>query len=382
MKQQNLLKIKPLHYEALKLAEETPTMEDIRKRDVSHLFVVELHKRHEKENIINIQIRGEQTSGKSLCGYAILRYISGNIWKIPCNVQMICPDQIAFLEKVRDISLSNTCLMIDEWNELSTTGYNATTYQALLTHFNEVQAQRHIDKISCSPEKIIDPTARIILEVMDKDIQRKTTRCLCFYVIHKEGMRIEQPLGFVDIDVSQAMIDKTWLVYRKRKFERMTMLMEKGIIDNRKSDESIVILKVVEKLKDMAIVNGIVQRDLIRSYIDIVQDKFTPISIYGEDKLTGTIYGILTLLKTVASINIRIQRLQKVIEKTDPQSTKEASYYKTRLDVEKKSKADILSKFEESIHNHEDIINTIRKFTELDESTIKKGEKEIRRIKQ
>ncbi len=162
------LKILPLHFEALKRSEEALTMEQVRTRDVSELFVIELKKRILKGYLINIQIRGEQTSGKSLVGYTIKKFISIELLKEKCSVRQICPDQIDFLDKVRDITLRNTCLMIDEWNELSTTGYNATTTQALLTYFNEVQAQRYIHKIACSPEKIIDPTARIILEIIDK----------------------------------------------------------------------------------------------------------------------------------------------------------------------------------------------------------------------
>lgn len=369
-KKHKKLLLSPLHFEALKLIDEAPSMEDLRKRDMSDLFVAELYKRHEKRYLINIQIRGEQASGKSLVGYTIKRFISIVLLKEKSNVNQICPDQIDFLNKIKDMKVKNTCLMIDEWNELSTTGYNATTTMALLIYFNEVQAQRYIHKICCSPEKIVDMTARIILEVIDKDIPNKTTRCLCFYIVHRDGIRIEQCVGFVDIDVSTAIENKTWLAYTKRKFQRMKNLMEKGIIDNRKSDDSEIILKVVDKLRNMAVVNGIVQRDLVRSYIDIVQDRFTPISIYGEDKLTGTIYGILILLKNVSGINNRIRKLEKIVKKIGSGNIKELKYYKKQLKVWKDSKVDIISKFEESIKNHEDIIQTLRKFDELNEEKV------------
>ena len=160
----------------------------------------------------------------------------------------------------------------------------------------------------------------------------------------------------------------------------MNMLLQQGIIDNRKNDEAKIIIEVTDKLRNMAMINGIVQRDLIRSYIEIVQNQYNPMSIPSKDEIAGTIYGILTLLKNIHQINTRIEKLQKTIKKLRDQGAdkKDITHYKTQLKIWKESKTDLAGKYEENLRRHENIIDTIKQFEELDETTIKKGEKEIK----
>ena len=199
---------------------------------MTELFVEEIRQRVEKGNLVNVQIRGEQTSGKSLVGFVITMFIN-SLLKKKTEIWQICPDQFDFLDRVKDMTIKNTCMLIDEWNELSTTGYNATTNQALLTQFNEVQAQRFIHKIACSPQKVVDQTSSIRLDVIDKNPKKKTTTCLVSYVLSRESIVFEQLVGHVEIDVRKGLNSKLWESYKKRKFERMNMLMEKGIMDSR-----------------------------------------------------------------------------------------------------------------------------------------------------
>lgn len=371
-----MIALKPLHLIAIKNFEAQISNEEIRKQDITEELGKELFLRRKRRNLINMQIRGEPTSGKSLIGYKFLKMIHRNIYKRTPKTWHIAADQIDFIDKVKDLKVGETAIQIDEWNELSTTGYNSTTSQALLTQINEVQAQRYIHKISCSPQKTIDHTATIIIDVIEKDEEKKRTHCHVLYVLHYNGIRIEQLCGHININVKKEIENKVWKAYRKRKFDRMKLLLKHGIIDSRKKDDSEIILKVVEKLQGLAKTGETVTKDLIGNYIEIVQDKYTTISMLGEEKLKNTISAILSYFKNITKTKTKIQATEKAIKKSE---TPEQKIYLKQIKRELENvKIDLIKGLEENLQKHENILNAVKNFENITEKEIKKGEKEAK----
>lgn len=368
-----MVSLKPLHYLAMKYLENTEPDDVIRNRNINKEFALELKTRKNRNNLINIQIRGEQTSGKSLAGFIIMDMVN-SLYGVKTTMKHIAHDQMDFVVMMKDLSRGNECILIDEWNEMSTTGYNSTTNQALLTNINEVQAQRFANKVSCSPLKSVDPTARIILEVIEKDIKRKETTCLVRYVIYQSNIRIEQLVGHIIVPVGLGLKNKTYIAYRKRKFEKMKMMMESGIYDARQIEEAKVVIDVIEIMKKDTLEEGTLDRDEILGNIEMAKDKVIATSILGEDKLIRDIRGILIHLKNAYKKSVKKERLIAIMKKC-----KDGMVYNDllkRIDKIDERMKENMNNFSKHLKRYQDILDKAKKFEEMTEKKVKRGEKE------
>ena len=107
-----------------------------------------------------------------------------------------------------------------------------------------------------------------------------------------------QLLGYVNVDVSD-VVDKDWYIeYRKRKFEKMDLILKEGIFRPRVLEYAKIILTVVDKLKKLTRMYGLVNSNIIRNYIKIeCRDNKVIQSIVGEELATREVSGILDLYK-------------------------------------------------------------------------------------
>jgi len=113
-------------YYALKYLDNSTTDEEIRTIDMTEEFWNELKEIYEAGEIINININGLPTKGKSTIGGEIATYIVEKLIHKSISIHNIARDQQEFSKMMRDPKLNNTCILIDEWNELESTGENAT----------------------------------------------------------------------------------------------------------------------------------------------------------------------------------------------------------------------------------------------------------------
>ena len=125
------------------------------------------------------------------------------------SIKNIAREQGEYLEMMQNNEVHDTILLVDEWDDMNETGENSTTESALRNLISKVHAQRNIHIVSCSPEDQVDPLSDIILEVVAKDTESKTTRCYLYYSIKHNGGKMQVLLGYVDINVSN-VIDKQW----------------------------------------------------------------------------------------------------------------------------------------------------------------------------
>ena len=98
--------------------------------------------------------------GKSTLAIAIAYWIFLKLQElglIPKKERFTCKyiarDQSEFGEMIKDsVNIYDTVRVIDEFNEMEETGENSTIERALRNTFSDVQAMRHIHRISCSPK--------------------------------------------------------------------------------------------------------------------------------------------------------------------------------------------------------------------------------------
>lgn len=309
----NKVKINKLKKLAIDYAEITIENKDIRINDITEIFLDELKLIIKNEELINIQIIGQVTTGKSTLGMKLLKEIN-NILKKPTTLKNICADQLEFGQKIKDKTINNMCIMIDEWNALSESGLNATVEQKFLRQFSEVQAQRYIHRIGCSPTTIIDELAEIIIDIIGIDKRNKTTTALISYKIFDAIGERTQLIGHIKINVSDIFEETWWKRYRKKKFEKMNLLIEEGIKDIRELKYAEIILEVRKKLINLARL-GLVNKEIIVNYVEKIRRENKEIlSILTSDDIITKIKGLLEITKQKEKLINIIENKQKKLK--------------------------------------------------------------------
>ena len=254
------IEINKLKYLAIEASDNLWTNEDLRKRNLTKDLPREIENILKAKELINIQIIGEVTSGKSISAYT-LRKMRNRILKKEITIPRIKSDQTEFGEYIRECgdlpetnnkSPANACTQIDEWSELATTGAGATTEDAYLTWLSDVSAQKYYHRISCSPSTIVDNRANIVLEVIGKDVNTKTNRVLVNYRIIKPEGSYTQLIGYADIFVGEALQDKVYLQYREKKMARINLMNTHGIQNPRELEQAEIVLEIYNELKEYA----------------------------------------------------------------------------------------------------------------------------------
>lgn len=328
----NKVSISKLKYLAIKNNESVRTDEDIRQDDISDLVDQEIEDKIHNKELVNIQIIGQVTSGKSTLAIHYLLKVA-KLLKFTPTINNIQGDQSEYLRKVRDPAIGNTCLMIDEWNQLGETGFNATTESALLTYYSDVQAQRYIHRISCAPRELVDPNADIVLEVLTTDRFKQSTTFLVYYRLVKASEERLQLCGRATVSVSDAIKCDFHQAYRKKKFAKMDFIIQHGIRDVRELEYARIILAAYIDLKPLVVAMN-VKNDLAASTIEkIRRENKEFFSILTSEDVIRKVVGLLSLDRTMYLLGQKIKKMKQTGQPVAEEQKAFAQLSQTRLDL-------------------------------------------------
>jgi len=276
--------------------------------DVSNMMWMSFEERIKAGEAINVQIRGEVTTGKSTVASVIMEFVNTVLKKDKGIMDhlntRIFSDQIEFIRWIKKKE-EHICIQIDEWNSMVTTGYNATTEMTLFDHYSDVFAQRYVHRVSCAPSKMIDMNCYLLLDIEGRDKNKGVTRCKATYrdVVSQRTCVI----GFVDIYVGDVRKKEWYAKYRLKKFKRMELLEKHGYRDIRELEYARVALKTWRK---MCISGQYIKhdRDTIMAFAQAVVEE------------EGKVYSIVTMAriasdaKSLLGLQYRIEQLERRIE--------------------------------------------------------------------
>lgn len=299
---------------AMSMRDSQMSDEDIRNIDVTDDLIDEINRKIKEKNLITIQIIGEVTTGKSTLAIQLMLIIA-KLMKVPVDINNICGDQSEYIRKMADSKLKNTVLVIDEWNELGNTGLNATTENSLLTYYAEVQAQRYIHRISCSPSKISDIGADIILDVQSVDKDTQITNFLVSYKLVSSSVIYPQLIGYARLNVSQAIKCPFYKKYRAKKFQKIDFVIKSGVRDVREIQQAILIKEVWIELRPLTRYMK-VKREVVSATVDKVRRMHNEIvSILTSEELTKKAFALLDLEREINIIKAKKKQLGSKMEK-------------------------------------------------------------------
>lgn len=292
------------------------TTEELEKIDMTEEFWTEIDKVIKEKELLNINVNGQVATGKSTLAMEIARRIQKMYFEKELGIKDIDRDQQEFSKTMRNPNIKNTIRIIDEWNELENTGENVTVERALYDYFSDVMAQRYVHKISCSPNNTADRNAQIYLEVFSTDKQKEITYAKLSYKIGVNGGTEKQLLGHIKINVTETIKSKWYKEYRRRKFEKMNLILKEGIFQPRKLEYATIILNVVNKLRKLARLTSILNPNIVRNYVKMeCRNKKIPQSIIGEELAVREVQGILDLWKSYWKLNKETTKKEEEINK-------------------------------------------------------------------
>lgn len=322
----------PLEHLATQIREKEITDNEAYKKDITNLYWEDNMVRIQSNELINQQVRGLGSTGKSTVAASI-------IWELNSRKDMlarkdllekfaklIVSDQVEFT-RFRKMGLKRLAIMIDEYNRMGETGLSATTEKAISQQYSDIFTQNFVHRIGCTPSGIIDPNASIILDVKGRNLETGKTRLKVRYRDITEG-GTPIVIGRMDVDVSAVMKMKWYQDYRKKKFKRMDLMEKSGIRDIRDPEFSIITLSTFEELKELAAIKR-VQRVLIKGKVDEVLRKEGLIySILAVEEIAGRASILLDLLNSMskekevskhgktAAIKGKAKKAYNIMEKT------------------------------------------------------------------
>lgn len=350
--------INTLKYLAIQNNRSLAPDEDLEKQDVTEILWKEINDTLVAGELNNIQILGGVIEGKSTVMAAIVHFGNKKL-DTQMSLQFICADQLEFSRKVMNPKLMNCFVGIDEWNKLSETGYNASVESAFLEYFSDVQAQRFIHRISCSPRGLVDPNATIILECLGKNKESKVTRVIVKYrLLQAEGEQI-QVVGHADIFVGEVMKTKWYKQYRERKFKKMELVTQEGVRDIREMEYSELVLRVFRKLRNLAKM-GLVNRDLINGYVETERRKDKRfLSILTTDDIISKVMGILRLVKEQTRIQ---NEMEKAVRMSNKAGNGAGEYFRDKIETLKKILEEVKDNEKELLANYEKLVQINEKY--------------------
>lgn len=303
-KQKRKIKINKLQLYAQRNYDNTIPNSDAAKTNITPEFWDEIMKMttQKPQELINIQIIGELASAKSTTAAEIARRINEKYLGKPMQINYITRDQIEFARYILENDAQNICLVIDEWSEMAKTGYGATTEEAFLTEYQDIHAQKYVNRISCSRGTIIDKGSTILLKVIGKDTQKQITQLEVIYKILTPNGEINQTIGYIRINVKKTLQAPWYQTYRKRKFQKMELLTKHGIANQREMEAAEIILETHKDLAKMAQL-GAISKDIVDGYIEsIKRTKKRFLSIIGKEDLVNKTYGLLKMEKEISKL--------------------------------------------------------------------------------
>lgn len=309
--EKTIYKTNKLFLKALRLIDGVRTDEEIAKDDITELFYDELMKIIENNELVNINVNGTVAKGKSTVAMALGQWILQNHYGREIQIEDIARTQIEASKMMRNPKLHDTVVVIDEWDTMEEGGENATAERGLMKQMSDVHAQRNNHKISCSPKEDTDANADIYIEIIQANKKAKKTLCYVYFKIFKGGIEHKQIIGYIEVDVNNVINKKFYEEYRKRKFEKMNLITEKGIFRPRTLDYSKIIWLTTQNLKKFA-ENGEIDRELIKFYIKkFAKDEKIPDTMLGRNEWVEDVIGLLTPYKQIHKQEKKIAMLKK-----------------------------------------------------------------------
>lgn len=296
----------------------------IAENDLTQNFIDELVWRIKNGQLINIQVRGQVRSGKSTAGITMMWWINDFLIQegLTENTDMyhlIMADQTEFLRFIR-AGEENVCILIDEYNKMSESGANAMTELNLFQHYSNVFAAKYNHRVSCSPTGTIDHLSDIYLDFIGRgtDESGKYTR---FKLIFKDptdrfGQNMKL-LGWVDIPVDKTMESDFYQKYLDKKFKRLRLLEQYGIINERPMEMADYVLMIFNDLK--------IQAELEKVPVSSIK---ASLEVFKLDLKTQQMFSILydnEIIQRVQPMLDLVYLIHKVSRKVQRESTKESA---------------------------------------------------------
>ena len=316
------------------------------KTNLTQVFFQSLDDKIENKELINIHIKGEVATGKSTVAMAIQEYINNKLkiseredTKHIDPYYLIVSDQTEYLRNPYKKDFRNICIMIDEYNRMAETGYNATTESQRYAYESDVLAQRYIHKISCSPARITDLNATIILTVMTKDIAKQITRLKLEY--RNADDFSTATIGYVDIYVGDIIQRDYYKRYREKKFLRMRLLEDNGVRDIRECEFAVIEAEAYNELSrysglfktkadTMTLVNTVIKR--------IIRSKGLTYSILAIGEVTQETMTLLTLNKTMKELAEKARKESNIHKRAGLEELAKLTEEALKKEIEEKKK--------------------------------------------
>jgi hypothetical protein len=147
---------------------------------------------------IGIEIKGGTRTGKSTAGIVFARLIS-SLTGVPFTLKHICPNEIIYLQRLKDPNLPNgSVFLIDEQTEAHT-GAGSYAEMAVLEDIQQICAKEQIHTIWCHPHEFVGRMSSVGIETYGKD----PTNLLIRGIMYNIGISrlTKQPMGQVIIPV-------------------------------------------------------------------------------------------------------------------------------------------------------------------------------------
>lgn len=311
----------------------------IEKDDLTDILEHDLKTAIQYKEHINIQVNGDVSTGKSTLAIKLAQKINNMLGK-KMSMEYISADQIDFNRYMGNPKLENCCIVIDEFNPLAKTDTNATIEQELLRTFSNIHAQRYVHRIACAPMETIDDNARIFLNILGVDRDKKVTIAKVYYK-HATPQTVQNILlGHIKVFVGDIIEEPFYKEYVKRKKMRWDFLTKVGVRDLRRLEDAGIVLAAYKQLEPYGIF-GMAKTAIIANEIKKqTREKQRFVTILGEDDLVRQTKALLDADTALSLIKRKIAKLRE--KKEAPEELKKIEELAQRaIDTQKGHKEEL-----------------------------------------
>lgn len=302
--------------------------------------------------LINMAFKGEVSGSKSTSAIALMNHANKIIekhWKKEVDrFKHLFADQTEFLRFINSEE-TNVAIVIDEFSRVAETGLNSSTEAVLFDYYSDVFAQKFVHRFSCSPSSVMDRNATVILEYIGKDERVKISKFKVSYRNPAEGFR-EVTLGYVNIDVSKIIDEEFYKKYRKKKFERMSLLDKYGVRDIRELEFAGIVLRVLSELYELTQDGSKVSQDTVLATVSrICREEKRIYSLLTTSEISSRCKNLLNYHTEINRAKIRaykckndeeaeiirrkIEKYAEMMSKDYEEENKRARIYKEYLNI-------------------------------------------------
>jgi hypothetical protein len=156
-------------------------------RPRTDLFLRMIQEKVRYREHIGIEIKGGTRTGKSSVGIAVCKFISA-LTGVPFTLQHICPNEIIYLQRLKDPKLPNgSVFLIDEQTETHT-GAGSYSEMSVLEDIQQICAKEQIHSVWCMEENTLIklPTGYSSI----KDLPKKSFELISFN-FEKEKIEVD-----------------------------------------------------------------------------------------------------------------------------------------------------------------------------------------------